>query len=384
MPTPVLRAAFAAVLLGLAAVSAAADKPSIKQSSEQLDRVRSRIQQLNRSIEADRGRQDSLQNQLESAERAVAAAKLEVQHVADDIDRQNAKLKQAEQQRDAAQHRLDKQKQALAAQLRAAYMIGGGGRTGLVLNQDDPGRISRMVGYYDYLNRARAQRIADIQDELKKLAELQKQVEQQSKALQSLQKQRSQALAELQKQHSARAEAVAALKTRLAGESGELNQLRANEKQLQALLESLKRALASTPFEGGGTGPFAKQRGKLPWPLHGRILANYGDPKAGGRLEWKGLWISADEGAPIHAVAQGRVAYVGWMSRYGLIIVLEHQGGYFTLYGHAGTVNTTAGDVVAPGDVIGTAGSTGGYEQPGLYFEIRKGTDPLNPNSWLK
>lgn len=369
---------------GAATPVAGADKPSVKQSTEQLDRVRSRIQSLNQTLQADRGRQDELQTALTETEKAVTQAEDASQRLAADIERQNARLRLAQQRRDEAQRKLKSQKDALAAQLRAAYLIGGGGRTGLVLNQDDPGRAARMVAYYDYLNAARAQRIADIQSQIHQIAELEKQVETEAKSLQDLQAERRRALADLQARRAERAQAVSDLRKRIASEGDELKTLQANEKQIQALLEQLKRSMLDTPFEGGDSRPFPQLRGKLPWPLKGPLLANYGQAKAEGRLQWKGVWIGAEEGSAIHACARGRVAYVGWMSRYGLIVVLEHEGGYFTLYGHAATVTKTAGEIVQPGDVVATAGNTGGYEQPGLYFEIRKGTEPVNPRDWLR
>ena len=85
----------------------------------------------------------------------------------------------------------------------------------------------------------------------------------------------------------------------------------------------------------------------------------------------------------MHASARGRVAYVGWLSSYGLIVVLQHDKGYFTLYGHNSAVSRTAGEWVSAGDVIAQAGNTGGYERTGLYFEVRKGTEPMDPKDWL-
>ena len=152
----------------------------------------------------------------------------------------------------------------------------------------------------------------------------------------------------------------------------------------QALFHGFQHAVQQQRLATLAQPEHAQQRGRLPWPLKGPLLARYGEDKADPRLSWKGLWIGADEGTPVRAVARGRVAYTGWMSRYGLIVVLEHENGYLTLYGHAATSTRSTGETVAAGDVIATAGDTGGYDKPGLYFEIRKGTDPLNPRDWLR
>ena len=129
--------------------------------------------------------------------------------------------------------------------------------------------------------------------------------------------------------------------------------------------------------------PFATLKGKLPWPARGALIARYGENKAGGRLTWNGHWIAADEGSAVRSVARGRAVYVGWMHRYGLIVLVEHEDGYFTLYGHCQTATVQVGDPVRAGQTIATAGNTGGYDQSGVYFEIRKGAEAINPQGWL-
>ena len=372
------------LLCAVAMSTAAPTEMRLQQSGEQLARVRARMAELSRAIDEDRNLRDDLQTQVEAAERAVAQARVELQEATSKAGRQAAKVHDVQAQRDAAQRRLDTEKAALAAQLRAAYVVGSGGTAELALGQSDPGRIARMVGYYDYLDRARAQRIHVIDMELQRVAQFQQQLIDEQKSLQQLQDQRRDAYNGLQQRRGERAQALVALQRHLANENEELRQLQANERQIENLLDSLKKAMTGAPPVAAGAAlPFPKMRGRLPWPLRGKILADYGDPKAGGRLQWKGLWIAADDGAIVRACARGRVAYVGWMSRYGLIVVVEHEDGYFSLYGHTGTVQVAAGDAVAAGEVLATAGSTGGYEQPGLYFEIRKGTDPVNPHDWL-
>lgn len=373
-----------ALLLG-GAVVAATPEAQIAESTARLAKVKSRIEEVRSAIERDRRQQDSLQAALEDAEKAEAQARESLRAINAEVEKQTGRVRDAHSQRDEAQRRVDQQRAAMSDQVRAAYMIGSGGEAELAFGQDDPGRVARMIGYYSYLDRARAARIQAINDELQNLATMQKHFDEQTKALLVVQDEHRQAFAELQAKRAARAEAVSALQQRLTGENEELKQLRSSEAQIEQLLSLLKKALAGTPPPSaeGGRG-FPSLRGRLPWPLKGPILANYGEPKADGHLTWRGVWIGADEGAPVHACARGRVAYVGWMTRYGLIVVIEHEGGYFSLYGHNSSVNKAAGDSVEAGDIIASAGSSGGYDKSGLYFEIRKGTDPIDPRPWLR
>ena len=380
------RAACLAALLLATAVASAADDPSarLKQSADELNRVRSRIADITQQLAQDQDRQDELRAAVEQAERKLAAASAQVRKLTAAIDQQDVKVRAAQTERGVAERRLEEQRVALAGQLRAAYMLGtGGGRAELLLSQDDPGRLTRMLAYFDYFNRARQARIDGISREVEQAQTLARQHQNELAALRALQDSRKQALAQLAADRAERQRAAQRLQSRIAGEAEELEQLTANEKQLRTLLESLKRALADLPALSGDQKPFPEMRGRLAWPLRGRILASYGEAKAGGKLQWKGLWIGGNEGSPVRASARGRVAYVGWLSSYGLIVVLEHEKGYFTLYGHNAAVSRAAGDTVGPGEVIATVGNTGGYEEPGLYFEVRKGTEPLDPQDWL-
>lgn len=356
----------------------------IKQSNDELGRVRARIEEAAKQIERDRSHQSAERVAVENAEKKIAETQTQLRRIGAEVDAQEAKVRSAQAGRVAAEQRLAREKDLLARQLRAAYVIGESGRTQLLFSQNEPDRIDRLLTYFDYMDRASSAHISRINEEIAAVQQQQQQYEAELTSLHKLQAQHKRVLVELQSDRDSRAKAVAALETQIAGETQTLKQLQDSEKELQNLLRQLHNSLADTPVRPSGPQKaFPELRGKLAWPLHGDILARFGDAKADNRLQWKGLWIGAQEGTPVRASAHGRVAYVGWLSSYGLIVVLEHEKGFFTLYGHNATISKTAGDMVASGDVIATVGNTGGYEQPGLYFEVRKGTESLNPTDWL-
>jgi septal ring factor EnvC (AmiA/AmiB activator) len=371
--------AFLLLACGLA-LAAGAERP--EQSAEQLEKLRSRIQAVEQSLDADRSRRDELRAQLEESERRYAELSATLGGLRAQIAEQTTRRRRTEQQRREIDAELQRQKQALARQVRASYVIGQRGQTKLVLNQDGGQRLSRVMTYYDYFNRARARHIETILDQVQALAALAEQLRRETAELDETRGRHEGTLAALEALRGEREGMVERLRRRIAGGEEELNQLQADERHLTRLLREVRKTLADIPAQLGGP-PFAKLRGKLPWPLKGRLLAQYGQPKS-GRIKWNGLWISGPEGASVKAVAAGRVAYTGWMHRYGLIVVLEHEGAYYSLYGHAQSVDVAVGDWVQPGDVIAAVGATGGHDRNGLYFELRKGTDPVNPAAWFR
>ncbi|GAC1632696.1 MAG: peptidoglycan DD-metalloendopeptidase family protein [Nevskia sp.] len=377
----------ASLLIVATAAVAAADNPGnrLKQSAEELGRVREKIQAANRAIERAKASQSAEREAVEAAERRIIETQAQLRRVSVQVETQEAHVRTAEAGRAAAEHRLDAERDLLRRQLRSAYVIGQSGRTQLLLSQQAPDRAERLLTYFDYLNRASARHIEAIHTELETVRAEQQKVEAELKTLRDVESARRRRLAELEADRAARSVAIARLEQKISGDAQELKQLQDSEQALQSLMKQLRDALAAAPpvRPSGPQKAFPEMRGKLSWPLHGEILARYGDPKADSRLQWKGLWIAANEGAPVHASAAGRVAYTGWLSSYGLIVVIEHEKGFFTLYGHNASVSAEVGERVAAGDVIAAVGNTGGYERHGLYFEVRKGTDPLDPTDWL-
>ena len=124
-------------------------------------------------------------------------------------------------------------------------------------------------------------------------------------------------------------------------------------------------------------------RGKLAWPTTGRVIARYGQTRAGG-LKWDGVLLSTTRGAPVRAVYHGRVIYADWLAGLGLLVILDHGDGYLSLYGHNEQIYRKVGERVTAGDPVAAAGDTGGRSSPELYFEIRRAGRPVSPIPWFR
>lgn len=362
-----------------------ANGEALEQREAELARLRERIAAMTQRLEADRGDQDQLRQALEKAEKDMAAANGRLRELKQELARQDGKVRDTQAERSRTEQEMAGQKDALARQVKAAFRMGQQSPLQLMLSQDSVEPLSRLSAYYEYLGRARTARIRSVQEQLRSLADLEARLVEDKAGLEALSAEQHQTLQQLEASRAERKASMATIASRITEGQDQLRLLQADEGEMQKLLSSLHEALEDAPLdEQGADGkPLTALRGQLPWPGKGPLLARYGESKADGHASWNGIWIGMTDGAPVRSVARGRVAFVGWMQRYGLMVILEHEGGYFTLYGHNSSALRAVGDWVAAGDILAAAGNTGGYDKPGVYFEIRRGADPEDPKLWL-
>ena len=146
--------------------------------------------------------------------------------------------------------------------------------------------------------------------------------------------------------------------------------------RLQALLTELARRRTQSPTSGN---EFQAGRGKLPWPLRGAVISGFGaqtHPKYGTKTSSLGIDIKSTTGAVVKAAADGRVAYADQFMGYGNLVIVDHGGGFYTLYSNLSEMSVSVGSVVAAGTTVGTADDY-------LHFEVRKDGKPVDPMAWL-
>ena len=381
-----LRALGAAALLAIACASGAAavaEPQDSAQAKAKLAAVRARIAELTGRMGTQLAQRDSLSARVRETELVIASKRQRVEevHAAQLAAEKRRSELRAEEARNLSA--LQAERESLSAQARAAYMIGRQEELKLLLNQSNPATLGRTLTYYGYFAEQRSQKIKSIQGDETRLQQLVAQIEQQSQDLQKLEDAATKEIAGLQHARAERAVAVAALTKKLESGNQELGNLKREEQAVEALVADLSRMMQDFPTDPSQS--FDRLRGKLPWPVVGRVVARYQAPRgaSGGGVRWNGVMIEAARGAKIRAPFFGRVVYADWLQGLGLLMIVGHSGGYMTLYGHAEVLYKSVGDRVAPGDVIAGLSDTEGAK-PQLYFEIRDGRKTVDPKLWLK
>ncbi len=358
------------------------------QTKEELARVRGRIRALEKENSQDQARRADLDRQLRGAETAAARSRRELNATRRQLAEAERRLAVLNQQLAATRADLARQRTALAGQLRLAHITGGAERVRAVFNQQDPAELGRRLTWLAYLARSRSELLGSVHASLEALERDQQAVTEQRTALAAFETTRRTQLAELDNSRRQRATVVASLDREVKGQTRQLNRARSQAAGLERVLRELERAAAraqrkspvpdSTPAAPAPARPLGKGR----WPVVGQLLADFGQPRAGGQMRWDGVLIAAPAGTEIRALRPGRVVYADWLPGLGLLLVLEHGGGYLSLYGHNQDLRPNVGDRVAVGDVLAHVGDSGGQAQSALYFEVRRNGRPVNPRQW--
>lgn len=376
-----------AVLLAATAPASAQTEAERKQQEletrAKLEQVRSEIEresQARTAVQQEHAKADAALREIELAVSTAARAVAETQA---EIARREADLLEAQSERTALEKRLAGQRNKLSTLLRSAYQIGRDHGLRSWLARDRLQDTTRLIAYNRYLQKHRLDRMHNLLVELQALVALTEQIAVDKRALDERRSAGEIEIATLSARRAERALLIDTLNAQLATHKQRLDAYARDEQSMLKLLERLRDVLADIPRQLAGAAPLAQQRGRLPWPATGKIRTAFGSTISPGRVS-DGIVIDAEVGAEVHAIAHGRVAYADWLRGFGLLIIVDHGEGFMSLYAHNEALLKDEGDWVQAGSTLARSGASGGAEQSGLYFELRKNSQPLDPKVWLQ
>ncbi len=324
----------------------------------------------------------SLEQQLSGLEQEIGRLTRERRELRQQAREQQLRLTELGKEETELTRVLESQRDSLKKQIRAAWMEGDAPAVKVLLNEIDPDKVARTMTYYEYLSRDTIDRLEAFAANLRQLKETQKQVKAGRMRLAELEENVADRQQKLSSSKKEREQTLAALKTDISNRLSEREELEEDRKRLEKLLREVEEAIANIPTPNE-SDPFGSLKNKLPWPAEGKIVRNFGDSYASGKLKHNGLLINTAEEGNVRAVHYGRVVFANWLRGFGLITILDHGDGYMTLYGHSSSLFTSPGDWVEAGEAIAQAGRTGGTNDPAVYFEVRHNGKPDNPRRWL-
>ncbi|GHS82725.1 peptidase M23 [Pseudomonas sp. PAGU 2196] len=430
----------ALILLALSCLLSPAFADERAQTQQQLDATRQDIAELKKMLGKLQEEKSGVQKDLKSTETDIGNLEKQVEALQQELKKTEGELERLDTEKKKLQSARVEQQRLIAIQARSAYQNGREEYLKLLLNQQNPEKFARTLTYYDYLSKARLEQLRTFNETLRQLANVEQDIARQQEqllaqradldsrrqALETERSKRQQVLAKLnndmkdrdqklQAREQDQADLGKVLKTieeTLARQAREAEEARKKallaqqeaekRRQQEALAAAAAREEAREPVEppkkarttlgpmvsSDGAdygGAFSAARGKLPWPVNGRLLARFGDARGSdARAKWDGVMISANPGTQVRAVHGGRVVFADWLRGAGLLVILDHGNGYLSLYGHNQSLLKSAGDIVKAGEAISTVGDSGGQDSAGLYFAIRQQGRPTDPSQWCR
>lgn len=353
------------------------------KTTAELKQLRSNINALQQRLQKAQNKQSSLRNSLRDVELEISKKAGLLNKTQNDLKNSRNKQKKLSRQVDAMSNDVNHHQQQLERLIHNSFISGRQDKLKLLLNQEDPDEVGRMMTYHSYFARQRTHQIQTINLKIQQLQKLQAELQKTTQKQLQLEQQQKYQLSALVNTQDERNSILERINSEISSDTTRLKRLQENEQQLQKLLEELQ-AIVKKSERQKSLKAFASMRGKMAWPHHGKILHSFGTSRGGGNLHWRGVMIDAKTGDAVKAIYSGQVIFADWLRGFGLIVILDHGSGYMSLYGFNQQISVNTGDLVERGEVIALAGSSGGQSQSGVYFAIRHNSKPQNPRKWCR
>lgn len=371
-----------ALALVLAPVQSQAQSDEEKARTE-LKELKADITRINREISSANKRRNTLQSQLRDAELEYSRISRDMNRANKAIGNQQAELSALEAKKTRLEKAREEQQSHIAMELRTAWQMGQQGQIKVLLNQESPDTVARVMAYYRYFFRARNELLIEFRNTLTALQDTEQRIATTLSELQLRQAGLEKQQQDLTKAQQTRQQAVAKLNDSIQNKDAELKKMEADQKELQQLLDAIREAVVNLQVPDNYQ-PFKTAKGKMPWPTPGRASARFGNARNQGKMRWQGVTIPASAGTPVQAIHHGRVVYADWLRGMGLLLIIDHGDGYMSLYAHNQSLLREVGEWVSAWTPISTVGDSGGLDRSALYFEIRHQGKPTNPASWCR
>jgi len=352
------------------------------EKKQQLTLLRERMQSVEKNIALTQQSKTKEERELKQLDKRLSESSKKLRYLNGKLGKANNKIKQLHGQQITLKEGINAQQLLLAEQLKSAYLMGKQQRVKMLLNQQQPDRMSRVMQYFDYFNQARLDNVKTLEADIKQLLIVEEQIEGEKRELASFVAAKQAENTRLAVSKKQRKVILTQLSKEIKSSAQELAELKENEKRLTNLLASIRQAINDIPVLSQKNKPFKSLKGQLSWPIKGSIRNRFGSARKSGRYD--GVVIAASEGTTIRSISHGRVVYADWLRGYGLLIIVDHGSNYMSLYAFNEGLYKEVGDWVETGETIATVGVSGGQQKAGLYFSIRKNGKPVNPIHWCR
>ncbi|WP_111976941.1 murein hydrolase activator EnvC family protein [Algibacillus agarilyticus] len=364
--------------------TALADQQTEQQleAKQKLQDIQTQIKDKNQAIIQGKNKQNQTEVAIQKTDVNIGKTARQLKQTQQKLKTVQDNLVQLNKQKNELEKVKKQQLTVLAKQIKSAYQVGQHDYLMMLLNQESPAKLERVLTYYQYFNKARIKAVDSLKQTVTAIEQNAQALYEQKNELNQLLAQQIESKQQLSTLKQQQKMSLVQLRNKLKTEQANLKRLKESENSLNELLDQLASAVANIPDLTEWSG-LQNYKGKLKWPTSGRVNKVFGQRKR-GPIRWKGLMIDGKLGANVKNIHAGQVIFADWMKGFGLVLVIDHGKGYMSLYGHNQSLLKDVGDIVEAGEAIAEVGQSGGQTSPSLYFEIRHQGTPLDPKLWCQ
>jgi septal ring factor EnvC (AmiA/AmiB activator) len=360
----------------------------IERQRQALEKIQEEIKDKKRSSEQAEKKMESVLESIQELDAQLMKSRLERQEIGRKLKQKDRELEDINITLTSLRNRMGERRRSLLTRLRVQYMEGRMGALKVLLASDSYADLHRRFQYMSAVSRREYELLKDYQNDAQRLEEVEQQRAAARDAMLSLKEDTEHKLSEVQEGKRRKNLFLAKITDEKESYDRMVAELERSAGRVDALLKDLleqraKMATAQIKQRGGKSHTLL---GQFLWPADGDVVAHFGrqkHPQFNTYVQRKGIDILAPEGSGIKAVMGGTVAFADWLKGYGLVAILDHANGFFSLYAHASALVVKSGDHVQAGQIIGTTGDTGMTNDNTLYFELREGAEAVDPLLWL-
>ncbi|MGQ0665720.1 MAG: murein hydrolase activator EnvC family protein [Nitrospiraceae bacterium] len=371
-------------------VAVAANDPiteKIEQERKTLEQLKDKIEEKRkRAGEAEKKRESVLQG-LQSLDERLIRHRQDHLDISRKLRKKDREIEDITEQLATMRTSMQERRDAILARLRVQYMEGRFGYVKALLAADSYGDFQRRRQYLSAVSQKDYELLGAFRADMARMEAAERQRAEARAGMVAFKGGIEKKLADIGALQREKKTYLAKIIQEKDSYNRTLEELERSASRVDSLLRELearRRTLAMRPPPG--TGGHRGAKGALPWPADGQVVSFFGrqkHPTFNTYVQRKGIEIRTTEGSFIHAVMPGTVVYADWLKGYGLVIILDHANGFFSLYAHASKILAKVGEEVAEGHAIGETGDTGMIGENTLYFELREGAEPVDPMHWL-
>jgi len=361
-----------------------------KNPQKDLNQLRVRLEALQKKLAASEETKNEAADALRESERAISEANRRLRDLGEQQRTVDARLADLKERTRNTSADIEQRQAQLARLLYQQYTGVRPDALKLLLSGADPNQVARQLYYLGYLSRAHAETIRALRASLEQLDQLSQATRQRGSELAAIRAEQHTQRTQLETEQRMRQQVLLRVSQQISKQRREISTLKRNEERLTRLVEQLGQLLESAPLRNDRLpdastdgGPFAQLKGRLSLPVRGELRNRFGSPREDSGLSWKGLFIAAPSGQDVKAIAAGRVVFAEWLRGFGNLLIIDHGGGYMSLYANNETLFKQVGDTVRGGESVAEVGASGGSAKSGLYFEMRYRGKAFDPLEWV-